>query len=946
MLNDLQRIRTRDTVNSNGGKGAAYAFVRPTLGTNSLLVGSAGGSSSVVLAYDGVWTATSNDSFLHISAGSASATGGAVVVFTYDAFTGTGSRTGTLTIAGLTVTVTQAGTNYSGPLGSNPLLTLASLPGALSVAADGSGNVYFSAFYSAFIDEWNASTQVTTPISPLVYPYDIALDSSGNIYMTSWSGNIVAEWNALTQQTTTLVSSGLGGPTGIAVDSSGNVYIADTVDDAIKEWSASTQQVTTLVSSGLNWPEGAAVDGLGNVYIADSDNGAVKEWNVATQQMTTLVSSGLNYPDALAVDGSGNVYIADFQTIKEWSPSTQQVTLLSSRLSSPSGVAVDASGNVYVANYGFNDVIEIPYAFVGPAGLTEPAAAGTDSLLPVLPAAAPLTGVYAPTSDQSWLTIGTVANGVVSFSFTANTSTTRVAHISLLGQQITVMQNGASNGSATQTISFGPLASQPFGTGPFALGATASSGLPVTFTSSTPGICTVSGAAVTLVSLGICNIQATQAGNIDYASAAPVNQSFEVTLGAQTIYFAPLPDRPFGSAPFTISAKTSSGLGVNFTSTTPGVCTLSCQFGGWPSSPTCPVPVKVTLIALGTCTIQATAPGEFLAYAPAAPVSQSFQVTPSVTKQVADAVFRDNLGAIQLSTYASSTLSDAGGEFASDPSAAQDVNGNTLVTARDDYDSIWANVYNPTTSAWSGWQSGGGIMQGVPSIAVDTSGTGWIAARDAYNSYWLVSFTTGNGFGAWIPLEGIFSTDPVVTACGDGSIYLIGKDNWNSLWSGQYIPGSGFQGWVFGGGIVAGKPAATCGTDNAVYVVAEDNWNSNWMVRVTGNVWGYWNFGGAITSVTPRIATLGTGSQAVVILDSSGVVWRTTYTEGPLGSWQPWVQVGGILSDVAPAGVGGELYLAGKSPTGYLWWWQQAGNQWTWIGNNGVAAGALAAAPK
>jgi hypothetical protein len=36
-------------------------------------------------------------------------------VFTYDAFTGTGTRTGTLTIAGLTLTVTQVGTNYIGP---------------------------------------------------------------------------------------------------------------------------------------------------------------------------------------------------------------------------------------------------------------------------------------------------------------------------------------------------------------------------------------------------------------------------------------------------------------------------------------------------------------------------------------------------------------------------------------------------------------------------------------------------------------------------------------------------------------------------------------------------------------------------------------------------------------------------------------------------------------
>ena len=127
----------------NSNQGAAYVFTGPMLGTNALLVGSAGGTSSVVLAYSGAWTAIANDSFLHISAGSASGTGNAVVVFTYDAFTGTGTRTGTLTIAGLTVTVTQAGTNYIGP---GPVTTLVSsgLDEPEGVAVDGSGNVYIA----------------------------------------------------------------------------------------------------------------------------------------------------------------------------------------------------------------------------------------------------------------------------------------------------------------------------------------------------------------------------------------------------------------------------------------------------------------------------------------------------------------------------------------------------------------------------------------------------------------------------------------------------------------------------------------------------------------------------------------------------------------------------------------------------------------------------------
>ena len=319
----------------------------------------------------------------------------------------------------------------------------------------------------------------------------------------------------------------------------------------------------------------------------------------------------------------------------------------------------------------------------------------------------------------------------------------------------------------------------------------------------------------------------------------------------------------------------------------------------------------------------------------------------AIQNQVARAVFRDTYGAIRMTNYASSTLSYAGGVFASDPSAAEDASGNLFVTARDNYNSIWTNVYNPNSSTWAGWVLGGGIIQGVPALAVDTTGKAWIASRDAYNSYWLVSFTNGAGFGTWVPLLGIFSTDPIVTSCSDGSIYLIGKDTYNSLWSGHYIPGSaGFQGWQFGGGVIKGKPAATCGGDNAVYIVAEDNWNSNWMARVSGNTWTGWFYGGAITSVTPRIAAVGNSSEAVVILDPTNVVWRTTFTEGTGNGWQPWTSVGGVLQDAAPAAVNGQLYLAGNASNGDLWWWLQTGNQWTWIGNNGAAAGLLSATPR
>ena len=86
-----------------------------------------------------------------------------------------------------------------------------------------------------------------------------------------------------------------------------------------------------------------------------------------------------------------------------------------------------------------------------------------------------------------------------------------------------------ANPPRSQTITFGTLSNQPFGAAPFTVGATASSGLPVSFNSQTTPVCTVSGLQVTLASVGTCTIEATQAGNANYAPAPNVAQSFGVT---------------------------------------------------------------------------------------------------------------------------------------------------------------------------------------------------------------------------------------------------------------------------------------------------------------------------------------------------------------------------------------------------------------------------------
>ncbi len=417
--------------------------------------------------------------------------------------------------------------------------------------------------------------------------------------------------------------------------------------------------------------------------------------------------------------------------------------------------------------------------------------------------------------------------------------------------------------------------------------------------------------------------------------------------------------KPFGgSNPVSqVVSGASTGTAFNFfveSAAGNGGAWLSVATAGGCGFCTTPKSVTVSITASPTLAVGIYT-GQLVMYSQSGSMSMIVPVTltvgnpgPPAGTPIARAALRDSSGGIRVGTYASSTLSNSGGSFASDPAIAEDLGGNAFITARDSSNSTWTNVFNGSTFA--GWQFGGGASVGVPGIAVAPNGTSWIAVRDASGSYWLVSYTNGSGYGTWTPLGGVFVTDPVIAACGDGSLYIAGKDSFMSMYSRRYIPGAGLQNWLVFGGQVTGNPSLTCGTDNAMYLVARDSFNSNWIARVTSNITGStltgWFNGGAQTSIDPKIATLGNGSEALVILDAGGSVWRNTYNEGAANGWQTWTGVGGGFSDISPAGVGGQLFFFARALNNNLWWWNQTGSLFTGIGNNGVAAGALAAAPR
>jgi hypothetical protein len=161
---------------------------------------------------------------------------------------------------------------------------------------------------------------------------------------------------------------------------------------------------------------------------------------------------------------------------------------------------------------------------------------------------------------------------------------------------------------AGQAITFGALAGKTFGDADFAVSASASSGLAVSFAAS--GSCTVSGTTVHVTGAGSCTLMASQAGNANYTAAADVAQTFAVAKANQAITFGPLANKTLGAADFDVSASASSGLTVSFAAS--GSCTVSGT--------------TVHLTAAGSCTLTASQPGN-VNYNAATSVLQSFTIT-------------------------------------------------------------------------------------------------------------------------------------------------------------------------------------------------------------------------------------------------------------------------------------------------------------------------------
>ena len=118
-------------------------------------------------------------------------------------------------------------------------------------------------------------------------------------------------------------------------------------------------------------------------------------------------------------------------------------------------------------------------------------------------------------------------------------------------------------GAGAQSITFPPLADKVFGDPVFALGATASSGLPVTFVV-VSGPATLSGGTLGITGTGTVTIRASQAGDANYAPAPEVTRSFNVAKATPVVTWTPPAAIPYGTGLTTAQLNATANVPGSF----------------------------------------------------------------------------------------------------------------------------------------------------------------------------------------------------------------------------------------------------------------------------------------------------------------------------------------------------------------------------------------------
>jgi large repetitive protein len=200
------------------------------------------------------------------------------------------------------------------------------------------------------------------------------------------------------------------------------------------------------------------------------------------------------------------------------------------------------------------------------------------------------------------------------------------------------------NANPSQAISFSPIASQTLGVGSLLINASASSNLPVTFSTSTPSVCSLSNinqfgvlttATVNILSVGTCTISADQSGSLNFIAAPTVTRSFAVNAPPPTSNITQSISSSVAGSQYVISWTSTNAASCNVDVSRNGE-TPTLRFTGVSGSQSVTSSIDGSYVWRNTCQAGSTTATSTLTHivTPAAPpvtasISQSLSSTAS-----------------------------------------------------------------------------------------------------------------------------------------------------------------------------------------------------------------------------------------------------------------------------------------------------------------------------
>jgi hypothetical protein len=401
---------------------------------------------------------------------------------------------------------------------------------------------------------------VTSPVSP-----DAVLYGSGTVAIaaTSTSGQPIVY--AATTPTVCSVSS-----TGVVTILSTGTCIVTLNQPAAGNYAAAAQQTVTLnVSAGVNTITFPA--------LPNTPFGATPPVPAATSTAGGAIAYASTTPTVCTATAAG--------VITDLTIGTCTITANQAATANYAAAAQQTrSYQITVAP----DVITIPPS----VPTTTPYSSGG-----TFPIAATTTSSVTPTYTSTTPTICSVSSTGVVTTLSPGTCT------------INVSQPAAGNYAAAttvpvtitltlgiNTITFPSLPNTLLNSTPPVPAATATSGQPVTYSTTSTACSVTSAGVITFLTSGTCAITASQSATGNYAAAAPVTQSFSVNLAPAVITGTVPPSAEPGSGTISIGAVSTSNQPITYISTTPSVCTVTTPGG------------LVTILATGSCSITASQP--------------------------------------------------------------------------------------------------------------------------------------------------------------------------------------------------------------------------------------------------------------------------------------------------------------------------------------------------